>query len=331
VSQGGARCLVMGGNRYIGASLVAELARRGHEVTVMNSHDSPLPEGVRRLHGDRREAGVIAEVLGPHREAFDVVFDNTAYVPGDLEPMVTLFAGRVRHFVFTSSVAVYQPSLVQPIGEDFPRHSADPVHGDRLLAYAAMKVQCEDHLLELHASTGLPVTCLRVSHTLGPRSPLGTREPAMFSRLEQGRPVLVPGDGFPFVHLVHIDDAARCLASVIGNDRAVGEVYNVAGREFTSVRGHIELMAAAVGVGAEVLPVPLDIARTASPPLVHWAEAFTGGAVFDVTKARAQLNLAPELDLAAAYRDSYEWFRSGGRDRYELDFSEDDRILRLVR
>src|SRR5437764_15258776 len=69
------RCRVMGGNRYIGMSLVSELARRGHNVTVMNSHTTPLPDGVRRLHGDRRQAGVIAEVLGPHRDDFDVVFD----------------------------------------------------------------------------------------------------------------------------------------------------------------------------------------------------------------------------------------------------------------
>ena len=83
----GSRCLVMGGNRYIGWSLVHELVGRGHDVTVMNSHPTTLPEGVRRLHGDRRQPGVIAEVLGPHRDEFDIVFDNTSYVLDDLEPI----------------------------------------------------------------------------------------------------------------------------------------------------------------------------------------------------------------------------------------------------
>ena len=39
------RVLVTGGNRYIGLDLVRELAAAGHEVTVINSHVAPLPEG----------------------------------------------------------------------------------------------------------------------------------------------------------------------------------------------------------------------------------------------------------------------------------------------
>ena len=84
-----------------------ELARQGHDVTVMNSHEAPLPAGARRIHGDRRVPGAIHYALSSHRDDFDVVFDNTAYTVGDLEPMVDLFRGRVTQFVFTSSVAVY--------------------------------------------------------------------------------------------------------------------------------------------------------------------------------------------------------------------------------
>ena len=61
----------------------------------MNSHEAPLPDGVRRLHGDRQVPGAIHETLAPYRDAFDVVFDNTAYTVRDLEPMVDLFRGRV--------------------------------------------------------------------------------------------------------------------------------------------------------------------------------------------------------------------------------------------
>src|SRR5262245_47715289 len=48
------RVLVTGGNRYIGLDLVFELARRGHDVTVINSHVAPLPDGAKRIHADRR-------------------------------------------------------------------------------------------------------------------------------------------------------------------------------------------------------------------------------------------------------------------------------------
>src|SRR3989442_12819430 len=85
------RVLVLGGNRYIGLHLVFELARRGHDVTVVNSHVAPLPDGARRLHGDRRVPRVLREGLEPHKDEFDVVFDNTAYAVADLEALVEPF------------------------------------------------------------------------------------------------------------------------------------------------------------------------------------------------------------------------------------------------
>lgn len=323
------RVLVTGGNRYIGRHLVFELAQRGHELTVVNSHESPLPEGTRRIHADRRVPGALREALDEHRDDFDVVFDNTAYTVGDLEPLVELFDGRVGHFVFTSSVAVYKRSYIQPVKEDFARHR--PGDPDPRKAYGVGKVECEDYLSSLHDERGFPATSLRVTHTIGPHTPLASREPVFFRRLELGRPILIPGEGFPFVHLVHVQDVARLMVSLIGNERAIGQLYNVAGAEITSVLGCIRLMARAVGVEPQIVHVPLDIARRANPPLVHWGEGIVGGAMFSIDKALEELDWAPEFGLEAAYRNSYEWFDTGGRDLLEFDFSGDDAVLAEVR
>ena len=51
-----------------------------------------MPDGARRIHVDRTQPGALLDALEPHRDDFDVVFDNTAYTPTDLEPMVELFA-----------------------------------------------------------------------------------------------------------------------------------------------------------------------------------------------------------------------------------------------
>ena len=163
------RVLVTGGNRYIGLDLVFELARAGHEVTLINSHLAPIPDGARRIHADRRIPGEFEQALAPHRDAFDVVFDNTAFDASDIEPMIDLFGGRVAHYVFTSSQAVYRRSYVQPIHEHFRRHAPDDA--DARKAYGVGKVRCEDLLLGLWQREGFPATCLRVGHTLGPRSP----------------------------------------------------------------------------------------------------------------------------------------------------------------
>ena len=319
------RALVTGGNRYIGRHLVFELARQGHDVTVVNSHESPLPDGAHRIHADRRVPGALTEALGPHRDDFDIVFDNTSYAVGDLEPMIELFEGRVAQFVFTSSVAVYKRNFIQPVREHSPRHAPDD--RDPRKAYGVGKVNCEDHLRELFGSRGFPATSLRVTHTIGPHTPLASREPVFFRRLELGRPVLIPAEGFPFVHLVHVQDVARLMVSLIGNDRAHGQVYNVAGSEITSVEGCVRLMARAVGVEPHIVHVPLDIARRARPPLVHWGEAMVGGAIWSIDKALADLDWTPSFGLEDGYADSYAWFDREGRDLFEYDFSGDDAVL----
>jgi nucleoside-diphosphate-sugar epimerase len=315
----------MGGNRYIGLHLVFELARQGHEVTVMNSHEAPIPDGARRIHADRRQPGAIHDALHPHRDDFDVVFDNTAYTVSDLEPMVELFAGRVQQLVFTSSVAVYKRSFIQPVRETHTTHA--PTDDDPRKAYGVGKVRCENYLFGID---DLNATSLRVTHTIGPKTPLVSREPIFFRRLELGRPILVPAEGFPFVHLVHVQDVARLMVSLIGNPRAHGQTYNVAGAEITSVLGCIRLMAKAVGVEPDIVHVPFDIARRASPPLVHWGEGIVGGAIVSTDKALADLDWAPEFSLEAGYADSYAWFDREGRDLFEYDFSADDQVLGQV-
>ncbi|MBX3705257.1 MAG: NAD-dependent epimerase/dehydratase family protein [Pseudomonadales bacterium] len=319
------RVLVTGGNRYIGLDLVFELAHRGHDVTVINSHEAALPEGARRIHADRRVPGAFEAALRDRRDDFDVIFDNTAYVPADLEPMVALFAGRVSQYVFTSSQAVYRRSFVQPIHEHFRRHAADDP--DPRKAYGVGKVQCEDYLLNEWQRSGFPATCLRVGHTLGPRSAQPTRDPAFFARLEAGRPILVPGDGFAAMQLVHINDVARCMASLVGNDRVRGEAYNVSGAEVASVVGVIHLIARAMGVTARIVNVPMDVARRQHPPLLHWGEALTGSAMLCIDKVLRDTEWRPRFGIEDGFRDAYQWWILEGRGQYRFDFTREDELL----
>jgi nucleoside-diphosphate-sugar epimerase len=316
------RVLVMGGNRYIGLQLVAELVEQGHEVTVLNSHPAPLPEGVRRLHGDRHEAGTLHRLLAPLRDSFDAVFDNTAYTPEHLAPMIELFQGRVAHFVFTSSIAVYDMALAQPVPETSPVASdpATALYG----AYAMGKVACETLLARTPA---LPWTTLRVTHTCGPMSPAVTREPGTFRRLELGRPLLLAGKVEAMIHLIHTRDAARALVAVLGRPTAIGQAYTIAGKEFCSIVNYMHLMAATAGVEPKILTMPDHLPATMRSPIVHWLEATRGSMVFAIDKARRDLAWEPRYTLAEALADSYAWYAAGGRDRYAYDFTADDAIL----
>ncbi len=321
------KVLVMGGNRYIGLQLVQELVEQGHDVTVLNSHETPLlPPGVTRLHGDRHEPGLFDRVLGPVIDQFDAVFDNTSYTPEHLAPMIALFRGKVKHFIFTSSIAVYEMAEAQPVTEDAAvgRDAATALYG----AYAAGKVQCEDMLAQEFAANGFPFTALRVTHTCGPMSPAVSREPGTFKRLEEGRPLIIAGKVEAMVHFIHTRDAARALAAVLGKPQAAGQIYNVAGKQFSSIINYMKLMAGAVGVEPDIINMPHDMPADMRSPIVHWLEASRGSMVFSIDKIRRDLGWEPRLSIAEGLADSYRWFaQEGGREKYEYDFSADAAVL----
>ncbi len=320
--------LVMGGNRYIGLQLVEELVEQGHDVTVLNSHETVLPAGVRRIHGNRHEAGVLEALLLPLRDRFDAVFDNTAYTPQHLAPMIAIFRGRVQHFIFTSSIAVYEMTQAQPVDETAAvgRDAATALYG----AYAAGKVHCEALLAEEYASNGLPFTALRVTHTCGPMSPAVSREPGTFKRLEDGRPLLIAGKVEAIVHFIHTRDAARAMVAVLGKPQAAGQIYNVAGKQFSSILNYMKLMGAALGVDPEIIIMPDDLPAELRSPIVHWLEASRGSMVIAIDKIRCELGWEPRLSIAEGLADSYRWFCAGGRERYKYDFSPDDAVLAAI-
>jgi nucleoside-diphosphate-sugar epimerase len=93
-----------------------------------------------------------------------------------------------------------------------------------------------------------------------------------------------PG-GFAALSLVHVNDVARLMASLIGNERVKGEAYNVSGSEITSIVGVVHLAARAMGMKASVIEAPMEIARRQRPPLMHWGEGVAGTAVLSIDKA----------------------------------------------
>jgi nucleoside-diphosphate-sugar epimerase len=124
-----------------------------------------------------------------------------------------------------------------------------------------------------------------------------------------------------------VQDVATAMAAVIETERAIGQTYTITGRESATVTGMVHLMARAVGVEAQILHVPMEHARRASPPLVHWGEALMGSVAFSIDKALRELPWAPKFGLEDGYRDSYAWFAREGRSRYTFDFARDDALI----
>jgi nucleoside-diphosphate-sugar epimerase len=101
------KVLVLGGTRFFGKHLVEMLIEKGVDVTVATrglTADS-FGNRVKRMVIDRYDRASLQQAAdaGP----WDIVYDQICYASDDAREACEAFQGKVRHYVFTSSLSVY--------------------------------------------------------------------------------------------------------------------------------------------------------------------------------------------------------------------------------
>lgn len=310
------RILIMGGTRFIGVYLTKILVEQGHEVVLFNRGKKPAPvEGIQQIHGDRTDAAQIKEKLS--QETFDAIFDNNGRELSDTQPLADIFKDRVQHFVYMSSAGVYLKS------DQLPHIEGDAI--DPKSRHKG-KNDTEEYLTQL----GLPWTSIRPTYIYGPQN-YNDLEAWFFDRIVRDRPIPIPGNGLHITQFGHCKDLARAMAAVLGNEKAIRQIYNVSGERFVTFDGLARACAVAVGKSPDTLqivhydPKKFDFGKRKAFPLrvQHFFAS--------VNKAMTELNWKPEYDLISGLKDSFQNdFLASGRDKAEADFSVDDEILKSV-
>ena len=303
----------MGGTRFIGVYLTKVLVEAGHEVVLFNRGNKPAPvEGVKQIHGDRKDPAQLKEKLA--NVSFDAVFDNNGRELSDTQPLVEVFNGKVQHFVYVSSAGVYLKSDLMPHKE-----------GDRVDPNSRHKGKhhTEDYLVK----SGIPWTSIRPVYIYGPQN-YNPLEAWFFDRILRNRPLPIPGNGLHITQLGHVADLAKAMAAVLGNSKAVGEIYNISGDRYVTFNGLARFCAAAAGKSTEDLkivhydPKKFDFGKKKAFPL-RLQHFFA-----DTNKAVADLNWKPEYDLLSGLKDSLSKdYLASNRQDAEVDFSLDEEIL----
>ncbi len=255
------RALVTGATGFIGRHLVAELLRRGWEVTALvrlPARARVLPAQVRIVQGDLCDTESLqAAVLD-----CDVVFHLGAATSGDwpVHEAVTVngtehllnacAAAHVPRFVLASSVAVYgrrHHNVDAPIDEDWPLLAADAAAG----AYARGKLEAEA-LVHRHAATHPASTILRIGLVYGPDRVtfphLGV--PVGAVRIALGSPSL----RLPLVEVGSVVDA---LIRVATTPQAAGKTYHAVDLGEISRHDYLRTLAELTGERTVVRYLPL--------------------------------------------------------------------------
>ncbi|MBE9170395.1 NAD-dependent epimerase/dehydratase family protein [Pleurocapsales cyanobacterium LEGE 06147] len=310
------RVLIMGGTRFIGVYLTKVLVEQGHEVVLFNRGNKPAPvKEVQQIHGDRHDANQLKEKLAG--ESFDAIFDNNGRELSDTQPLVEIFKDRVRHFVYVSSAGVYLKS------DQMPHREGDPVDPN---SRHKGKHQTEAYLAE----SGIPWTSIRPTYIYGPQN-YNDLEAWFFDRIVRDRPILIPGNGLHITQFGHVRDLAKAMAAVLGNDRAIGQVYNISGDRYVTFDGLARACAVAAGKSPEEIklihyePKQFDFGKRKAFP-IRVQHFFA-----DVYKAIDDLDWKPEYDLISGLKDSFQNdYLPLGRDGAEINFSVDEEILKTV-
>jgi nucleoside-diphosphate-sugar epimerase len=251
-------------------------------VTVFNrGHvDEPLPVGVHRITGDIEDRTTYAQLGEGH---FDVVCQFLGYEPSTVARDVQVFGGKCEQYVFISTASAYEkPPKKHILTEDTPL-------GNPFWDYSQAKADMESYLLEQHRLGRLNVTLVRPSHTVRRRFPGGiVRGDDWAWRLQNGRPVLIHGDGTALWTLTHSRDFAVPFVGLLGNSAARGEAFHITRHLVAYSWNEIFLeMATALDAKPDFVHVPTDTLVQYDPAWIGplWGDK-AHSVLFDNTKVR---------------------------------------------
>jgi len=301
------KALVLGGNGFIGSSLVDRLVAVGYKVRVYGR--SPLSsqeqrKNVEYLCGTLSETALVKQAL----DKIDVVFhlisttipstsnlnpiddiqDNLADTVGLLECMREI--GIFRIVYISSGGTIYGESEKELIDEE---HSLNPN-----CSYGIVKLAVEKYLNMYARLYQFKPVILRVSNPYGPKQKkiglqglIGT----VLANAIKSEPIEVWGNGEVIRDYIFIDDVvSACICAIESN---VSGVFNIGS-----------------GVGFSVNQVVKKIeALTAKKIEVKYTKSRNidvNKVVLNIGKAKRELGWEPKIDISEGLKEHYKWLLS---------------------
>jgi nucleoside-diphosphate-sugar epimerase len=262
------RALFIGGPGNLSASTIQSLCECGYEVGVYSfpTKFDELSPKVRTYPGDRHDMEALRGAIQDFRP--DVTLDFICFTPQEAQAVIPLVKGKVRQFVFISTVDVYGYPLAR-----LPFHEDDPWHPETQSDYAANKRLCEEVFIASFSPHEFPLTVVRPAYSFGPRFILNftSRDYGvhMLRHLKSGRPVLIPGDGTTLMQAGSACNTGNMIAALVDAPVAVGKDYTCGHPTFITHEGYVELFADALGVTPNPVHIPSDVIVAHLDPMAH--------------------------------------------------------------
>lgn len=324
--------LVTGAAGFIGSHLVEHLLRLDQRVVGLDDFSTGKRENLANvralvspaqaerfvlLEGDIRDPAACARACAGvdvvlHQAALgsvprsiaDPIRTHDVNVTGFLRVLLAARDAGVRRVVYASSSSVYGdhpelPKLEDRVGRPLSPYAASKA-ADELYAHAAARCY------------GLALVGLRYFNVFGPRQdpdgPYAAVMPRWFSALLEGREVVIHGDGETSRDFCFVENVvqANLLAATTAAEEAIGQVFNVACGERTTLNQLFELIRAEV---AALRPA----AREARPVHRDFRPGDVRHSLADVSRARRLLGYTPTHAVGDGLARTAPWYASLAR------------------
>lgn len=324
-NMAGKTILVTGGAGYIGSHVVLQLTESGERVVVLDNLSTGFSAAVRNADlviGDTGDRSLVRHLLDKYEIDAVLHFAANTIVPESVSDPLKYYANNtcatrnlleccheaaVRHFIFSSTAAVYGVPADGRCGEDTPTNPINP--------YGASKLMSERMLRDLSAAGDLRHVILRYFNVAGsdPEGRIGQStekatllvkvacEAAVGKRSHLavfGTDYDTP-DGTGVRDYIHVDDLARAHISALEYLRkgADSETLNCGYGHGYSVR---EVLGMVEQVAGKKLDIREEPRRAGDPPIL----------VAKAKRIRELLGWEPQLDnLEEIVRTSLAWER----------------------
>jgi UDP-glucose 4-epimerase len=316
--------LVTGGAGYIGSHMVHALADAGEAAVVLDNlstgFDWAIPKQVPLVVGETGDQPLVANLIAKHAIDTIIHFAASIVVPESVADPLGYYRnntansrsliecavkGGVKHFIFSSTAAVYGNPATVPVGEDDPVMPMSP--------YGSSKLMTEIMLRDASAAHGLGHVILRYFNVAGADPALRTGQStrgathlikvAVETALGRRAKMQVFGTDYPTADgtcirdYIHVTDLARAHSDALRYLRGGGASTTLNcgyGRGF-SVLDVIDTVKRVSGVDFAIEIAP----RRAGDPAQIVAKS---------DRIRAQLGWRPQFDdLTTIARNALAW------------------------
>lgn len=300
------RCLVLGGNGFVGSHLVDFLLGSGYNVRILNKTNKPslIPtsDTAEVIEGDITKIDNLYPIfegcdicfhlissVTPKTSNLDPIFDIHTNLVSTLKVLDCMVKANIKKIIFLSSGGtVYGVPQHLPIDETHPTNP--------LCSYGIIKLTIEKYLALYHQLYGLDYVILRVANLFGEGQRINASQgviPVFLAKAVQKETITIWGDGTVVRDYIHVSDLITAMIKSIdysGPERILN-IGSGKGISINELLGNMESL-----IGKQI------------------KKNYISGRSFDVPantlsirRAKNNLNWEPEINLSLGLGKMFRW------------------------